>query len=229
MRKQKGIATPSITRFILWDKNYFFRITRELKEYLQSKLPRGDEGLYCCSSPDPTEWSRCWEKSRRFCKKKSLDFDAFMEIFEKTVDLFNCESEIANDLKLDKLAHDLGIFSKGESGEDQERGKDGKVASPDLTGELLQEMDLVREYVEYLRSRVKRNRDGSYYCETPEKGYRCWDQTEQFCREKGLDADTVICAFTVDFGCESNVANSFDGDAFCNTIKELKEKGYRNI
>jgi hypothetical protein len=120
MRKQKGIATPSITRFILWDKNYFFRITRELKEYLQSKLPRGDDGLYCCSSPDPTEWSRCWEKTRRFCKKKSFDFDAFLEIFEETVDLFNCESEIANDLNLDKLAHDLGIFSKGESGEDQQ-------------------------------------------------------------------------------------------------------------
>ena len=88
------------------------------------------------------------------------------------------------------------------------------VVSPELTEELLQDVDLVQEYVEYLRSNLKKDRDGSYYCETSDEDYKCWDQTEHFCREKGLDPDTVVYTFTLDFGCESNVASEFDFHAF---------------
>jgi hypothetical protein len=72
---------------------------------------------------------------------------------------------------------------------------------------------------------VKKNDDGTYYCETSADDYKCWDKTEQFCKEKELDFNTVVDAFNLGFGCESNIATSFDLDAFCKRIKELKEEG----
>jgi len=103
------------------------------------------------------------------------------------------------------------------------------VASPELTEELLQNADLVQEYVEYLRSKVKRRDDGVYYCGTKIDGYyKCWNQTERFCKKKGLDFDTVLEKFNLDFGCESNIANAFDLDAFRKETKK-RRKGGRNI
>jgi hypothetical protein len=103
-----------------------------------------------------------------------------------------------------------------------------QLGSPELTEELLQDrdLDLVKEYVEYLRAKVKRRDDGAYCCVTKLDGpYKCWDQTEQFCREKGLDSDTFVYEFALKFGCESNVANSFDLDAFNKGIKEKRKDG----
>jgi hypothetical protein len=114
MKKEKGIATPMITRFILWDKNYLFQLTKELKEWLQSKLRKEDSGLCICSSSDSDDWNRCWEKTRRFCKTKGLDYHAFIEIFEEQVYMFNCECHLANTLDLEKVARQLGINCQEE-------------------------------------------------------------------------------------------------------------------
>ena len=97
--------------------------------------------------------------------------------------------------------------------------KEKTMASPELTREILQDTDLVQEYVEYLRLRVKKNDDGAYCCETSDDDYKCWDKTEQFCKEKGLDFDTVLEKFNLYFGCESNIATEFG-----NRPSKLKEK-----
>lgn len=99
------------------------------------------------------------------------------------------------------------------------------VALPKLTEQLLQDTDLVQEYVEYLSSKVKKDRNGRYYCHTTDEDYKCWDQTERFCKKKGLDFNTVVDAFNLKFGCESNIATSFDLDAFQKGNKELRERG----
>ncbi len=100
------------------------------------------------------------------------------------------------------------------------------IASPELTEELFENADLIQEYVEYLRSRMKRRNDGAYYCVTKIGGpYRCWEQTERFCREKGWDANTVTYIFTIDFGCESNVANDFNLDAWRKDNKRRRQLG----
>jgi len=103
--------------------------------------------------------------------------------------------------------------------------KKGKtVASPKLTEELLQNPDLVEEYVEYLKLKVKKNADGKYYCGTTEEKYKCWDKTERFCKQKGLDFYMVVDAFNLEFGCESNIARCFDLDAFRKAIEEGRKE-----
>jgi hypothetical protein len=99
------------------------------------------------------------------------------------------------------------------------------LASSEMTEKLLQNTDLVQEYVEYLRLKVKRNADGAYYCGASEAdGYKCWDKTGEFCKEKGLHFATVVDAFIHGFGCESNVANSFDLDAFRKETEEGRKE-----
>jgi len=97
--------------------------------------------------------------------------------------------------------------------------KEKTVASPELTKEILQDTDLVQEYVEYLRLKVKKNDDGTYYCETSVDDYKCWDKTERFCKKRGLNFNTVVDAFNLEFGCESNIATEFG-----NRPSKLKEK-----
>ena len=98
--------------------------------------------------------------------------------------------------------------------------KEKAVASPELTEELLQNTDLVQEYVQYLRLKVKKNDDGTYYCGSEIDGYyKCWDQTERFCKKRGLNFNTVVDAFNLEFGCESNIAMEFGSRP-----SKLKEK-----
>jgi len=58
--KNSPTALPMTTRSKLQDKNLVFQLAKELKEYLQGKLKQRDDGIYCCSSSDPNDWSRCW-------------------------------------------------------------------------------------------------------------------------------------------------------------------------
>jgi hypothetical protein len=103
------------------------------------------------------------------------------------------------------------------------------VPSLELTEELLQGADLIPEYVDYLRSKVKRRDDGAYCCGTEIDGYyKCWDQTERLCKKKGLDFDTVLEKLNLYFRCESNIAHAFDLDAFRKETERRREKG-RNI
>ena len=99
------------------------------------------------------------------------------------------------------------------------------VASPELTGELLNDAKLVQEYVEYLRSKVKRSDDGIYYCGSKEDDYdKCWHKTEQFCKKRKLDFQTVYEIFMI-YGCESNIANTFNMDSFAKRVWDQRKGG----
>ncbi len=97
--------------------------------------------------------------------------------------------------------------------------KRAPLASPESTRKLLQDGVIVKDYVEYLRARVKRRDGAYYYCLTKADGpVTCWDQTERFCKERGLDFDTVFTTFSLGFGCEAKIANTFDIDLFVKRI-----------
>ena len=120
-----------------------------------------------------------------------------------------------------RKAIDRELFQKKEGG--GEMKEQTPVATPALTVERLHDSDLLKEYLDYLKSKLKKNQAGDYCCpsSTSINAFNCWDNTEEFCKEKRLDSKTVVYLFTVDFGCESNVANSLNLDAFRSRIQKL--------
>jgi hypothetical protein len=119
MRKKKVVAVPLITSMILWDRKYLFELVKELKGFLQSRLNKWTDGVtYCCSSKR-NSYDGCWKRTEQFCKKKGLDPETFIRIFqEDTEEAFPCESEIANALDLEDLPRKLGINSNKTLGKE---------------------------------------------------------------------------------------------------------------
>jgi hypothetical protein len=107
---RKKMATPARTRSILRDKNLVYGLAKELREHLQAKLQRTQNRVYYCSASTPEDYDGCWKQTRRFCSKKGLDYETFIEILEKySGSPFDCASDIANDLDLENLAGRMGI------------------------------------------------------------------------------------------------------------------------
>jgi hypothetical protein len=107
---RKKMATPSRTRSILRDKDLAYRLAKELKEHLQAKLQRTQNGVYYSSASTPEDYDGCWKQTRKFFSKKGLDYEPFIEILEKySGSPFDCASDIANDLDLENLAGRMGI------------------------------------------------------------------------------------------------------------------------
>jgi len=83
MRRKKVVAVPLITSFILWDRRYLFELVKELKDFLQSKLAKWKDGVtYCCSSKREGD-DGCWRRTEQFCKRKGLDPQTFIRIFQE--------------------------------------------------------------------------------------------------------------------------------------------------
>jgi hypothetical protein len=112
---RKKLTTSANTRSILRDKNLAYQLAQELKEHLQAKLQKTRDGVYYCSASTPEDYDGCWKQTRRFCSKKGLDYETFIEILEKySGSPFDCASDIANDLDLANLARKMGINPQEE-------------------------------------------------------------------------------------------------------------------
>jgi len=110
MKKQKKRATSLIPGLNLLDKNLVFQLAKKLKEHLQAKLRQTEGGIYYCSATSPDDWDGCWKEMRRFCSKRGVDFENFIEIIEKYSGAhFDCASDITNNLALEDLARKMGI------------------------------------------------------------------------------------------------------------------------
>lgn len=109
MKKQRGVASPMITRPMFSAQSLATDFIKDLMDYLKLKLvflgKINEKDTWTCRCTENNYWDyNHWKHTQDFCRNKGLDWLVMREIIEDIADNgFRCEADILNEVDITKI------------------------------------------------------------------------------------------------------------------------------